>query len=152
MVQSWNCIRRASADFNARWSWQATYYVTLKVLTNGLVEKSAASTELEMSRCIATTDPEAEGLRYLRTVLDSFEVTGPDSTHVALVYAPMRETITDFQLRSGGPLASYFVKPLIAIVLTGLDYLHTKCRIIHTGKQPARNNSVGEMKDMTESS
>ncbi len=78
----------ASADFKARWSCQAAPFVTLKILTNGFVEKYAASTELEISRCIARTDPKSEGVRYLRTALNSFEVSGPDSTLVALVYAP----------------------------------------------------------------
>ena len=124
----------AFADFTIRWSWQANPFVTLKILTNGLVEKSAASTELEISRCIATADPKSEGLKYLRTVLDSFEVRGPDSAHVGLVYAPMRESVSRFQKRLvNGRVPSYFLKPLMAMVLTGLDYLHTKCHIIHTG-------------------
>jgi len=128
----------ASADFKARWSWQAAPFVTLKILTNGLVEKSAASTELEMSRCIATTDPKSEGVRYLRTVLNSFEVSGPDSTHVALVYGPLRESVARFRRRlANGQIPSYFLKPLIAMVLKGLDYLHTKCRVVHTGTQQA---------------
>ncbi len=110
------------------------------MLTNGLFDNSAASTELETSRCIATTDPKAKGLRYLRTVLDSFEVTGPDSTHVGLVYAPMRESISEFQSRlSNDRIPSDILKPFLEMVLTGLDYLHSKCRIIHTGTQRAMN-------------
>lgn len=127
---------------SVRWWWQANPFVTLKILTNGLIEKSAASTELEISRCIATTDPNSEGLRYLRTVLNSFEVAGPDSTHVGLVYAPMRESISRFQRRlSNGRMPGYFLKPLLAMVLTGLDHLHTRCRIIHTGTQLVGNKS-----------
>lgn len=128
------------ADLRARWSWPGNPFVTLKILTNGLVEKFAPRTELEISRCIATTDPKSEGVRYLRTVLDSFEVIGPDSTHVALIYAPMRESLSRFQRRLvGSQIPSYFLKPLIAMTLTGLDYLHTHCHIIHTGTHPARN-------------
>lgn len=75
---------RASADFNVRWSWQATHYVTLKILTNGLVDKSAASTELEMSRCIATTDPKAEGLRQNGAGLIRSDWTGLDTCGLGL--------------------------------------------------------------------
>ncbi len=132
----------ASVDLEVRWWWQANPFVTLKILTNGLIEKSAANTELEISRCIATTDPNSEGLRYLRTVLNSFEVAGPDSTHVGLVYAPMRESVSRFQRRlSNGRIPGYFLKPLLAMLLTGLDHLHTKCHIIHTGTQLVGNKS-----------
>ncbi|MCJ1484388.1 hypothetical protein MMC06_004559 [Schaereria dolodes] len=132
----------ASVDLDVRWWWQGTPFVTLKILTNGLNEKSAASTELEISRCITKTNPKSEGLRYLRTVLNSFEVDGPDSTHVGLVYAPMRESISRFQRRLlNGRIPGYFLKPLLTMLLTGLDHLHTKCRIIHTGTQLASNKS-----------
>ncbi|MCJ1478352.1 hypothetical protein MMC13_007030 [Lambiella insularis] len=120
-----------------KWSWQANPFVALKILTNDLGEKSAASTELEISSCIVKTDHKSEGLRYLRTVLKSFEVTGPKSTHVGLVYAPMRESVARFQRRlANGQIPSYFLKPLMAMVLTGLDYLHSQCRIIHTDLKP----------------
>lgn len=89
----------AFTDSRTRWSWLASPYVTLKILANDLVEKDPATTELHLSRRIATADPKSEGLKYLRTVLDSFEVSGPDSTHVGLVYAPMRESVSRFQRR-----------------------------------------------------
>lgn len=90
--------------------------------------------ELETSRSITTTDPSCEGRRYLRTVLDSFEVAGSDGTHLGLVYEPMRESLSRFQRRlPEGKMPGYFLKPLLTIVLTGIDYLHEKCHIIHTG-------------------
>ena len=132
----------AFVDLEARSWWQATPFVTLKILTNGVIEKTDASTELEISRCIAQTDPKSEGSRYLRTVLNSFEVAGPDSIHVGLVYAPMRESVSRFQRRlSKGRIPGYFLKPLLAMLLTGLDHLHTKCHIIHTGTRLADNKS-----------
>ena len=108
--------------------------MTLKILTSGFVEKSAASAELEISRYIATTDPNSKALQCLRTVLKSFEVAGPDSTHKVLVYTPMRESVSRLQRRSpDGRIPGYLLKPLLEIVLTGLDHLHTRCHIIHTG-------------------
>lgn len=141
----------AFVDFKARWAWRANVFVTLKILTNGLMEKCAACTELKISRCIATTDPSSEGLRYLRTVLESFEVTGPDATHVGLVYEPMRESVSRFQRRLANcQIPSYLLKPLIAMLLTGLEYLHNECHIIHTGTQEPRKKSVCET-DITNS-
>lgn len=87
-----------------------------------------------MSRCIATTNRKSKGLRYLRTALHSSEVAGPEAAHVGLVYAPMRESLSLFQRRlPNGRLPGYFLKPLLELVLAGLDYLHTEGRIIHTG-------------------
>lgn len=129
----------AFVDLEARSWWRANPFVTLKILTSGAIGKSAASAELEISRCIAQTDPKSEGSRYLRTVLTSFEVAGPDSTHLALVYAPMRESISKFQRRaSNSRIPGYFLKPLLVFLLIGLDHLHTKCLIIHTGIAPSR--------------
>ena len=116
-----------------RW-WQAPRLVTLKILTRSLDESATAKAELDVSRIITRTNPTCEGRRYLRTVLDSFEVAGPDGTHVALVYEPMRESLSKFQRRlPDSRLPGYFLKPLLAMVLTGIDYLHSECDIIHTG-------------------
>ncbi|KAL8877465.1 MAG: hypothetical protein Q9198_004525, partial [Flavoplaca austrocitrina] len=129
-------------DLDARSWWQATSFVTLKILTSGAIEKPAANGELEISRCIAQTDPTSEGStsegsRYLRTVLNLFEMAGPDSTHLGLVYAPMRESLSKFQRRlSNGRISGYYLKPLLVMLLTGLDHLHTKCHIIHTDLKP----------------
>jgi len=83
------------------------------------------------------TDPGCEGRRYLRTVLDSFEVAGSDGTHLGLVYEPMRESLSTFQRRlPEGKMPGYFLKPLLIMVLTGIDYLHGKCHIIHTDLKP----------------
>ena len=54
----------------------------------------------------------------------------------------MRESISRFQRRlPNGRVPGYFLKPLLAMVLTGLDYLHSKCRIIHTGMHLVPNKS-----------
>lgn len=132
----------AFVNLETRWWWQSNPFVTLKILTNGAIKKDASGTELEMSRCITQTDPKSEGSRYLRTVLHSFDVAGPFSTHVGLVYAPMRESISTFQRRiSEGRIPGYFLKLIIIKLLTGLDHLHTKCHIIHTGMCMAKNKS-----------
>ncbi len=124
--------------------WQSNRFVTVKILTKGLRENNAVNTELEISRCIATKNPKSEGLRCLRTVLDSFEVVGPYSTHIGLVYAPMRESLCMLQKRlPNGQIPTYFLKPLVLLLLTGLDYLHNECRVIHTGTLQADEATVG---------
>lgn len=122
VLLKFGCQRFASIDLESRWRWQSTRYVALKILTNRIVEKTAANAELETSRCIAATNSKSEGLRYLRTVLTSFKVIGPDATHTGLVYAPMRDSLSVFRRRfPGHQIPTYFLKPLLTLLLTGLD-------------------------------
>lgn len=95
---------------------------------------ASSKAELEVSRRITRTNPQCEGQRYLRTVLDSFELTGPDGTHLGLVYEPMRESISTFQMRMlDDKIPGYFLRLLLQKVLRGIDCLHNQCNIIHTG-------------------
>ena len=122
------------ADIAARWLWSTSSFVTPKIFTNDVDDRPEAKSELDLSQCIATADPQADGLKYLRTVAESFEVKGPDRTHIGLVYAPMGQSLKYFQPRIGdNQLPSSYVKGLLQMLLSGLDYLHTKCHIIHTG-------------------
>jgi hypothetical protein len=87
-----------------------------------------------LSQRIAKADPKHEGLRYVRIVLDSFEIQGQHGQHLCLVYVPMRETLSTFQRRMKNEcIPSDLLKPLLKFLLTALDYLHTKCDVIHTG-------------------
>jgi serine/threonine-protein kinase SRPK3 len=53
---------------------------------------------------------------------------------MALLYVPMQESLSKFQRRlPDARLPGYFLKPLMAMLLTGLDHLHSNCHIIHTG-------------------
>ena len=75
------------------------------------------------------------GRPVIRNYLDSFEVTGPMGNHLCLTYNPAREPLWIFQRRFEGerfPLS--MAKGYILILLAGLDYLHSQCRVVHTGK------------------
>ena len=99
-----------------------------------MIDNHSACSELALSKHIAAADPTHEGLRYVRTVLDSFETQTPSGVHLCLVYVPMRETLSTFQRRlKNGCLPGNLLKPLLKFLLTGLDYLHTQSHVIHTG-------------------
>ncbi|GAB7356018.1 hypothetical protein MBLNU459_g6639t1 [Dothideomycetes sp. NU459] len=54
-------------------------------------------------------------------------------THLCLVHDVLRETLEIYRRRfSSGRLPQPLAKAYIKILLVGLDYLHTRCNIVHT--------------------
>jgi serine/threonine protein kinase len=115
------------------WFWRKHRYVVLKVFNNNFFDKPPAEHELRLSRHIATANPHP-GRQYVRTAMESFEVEGHLGTHLCLVFEPMREPIWLLQRRMpGGRFPSDILKHIVEFVLSGLDYLHSECHVIHTG-------------------
>jgi serine/threonine-protein kinase SRPK3 len=89
---------------------------------------------LRLSRQIASANPAHPGLKYIRLVQDSFTIPGPMGPHLSLVYEPMREPLWPLQRRMIDGLYSFgLLAYTVKFLLTGLDYLHNECNIIHTG-------------------
>ncbi|KAI1124039.1 kinase domain protein [Nemania abortiva] len=104
-------------------------YVAIKVTALDI----DATREIRMSKLIANVEPTNEALGFIRTHIDEFSLTGENGTHICLVYTPMRETLYDFQQRLlrhriPHPLLKFYLYCLLHAV----DYLHTKCHVIHT--------------------
>lgn len=74
------------------------------------------------------------GHKYVRLLLDSFDVDGPEDKHRCLVHPPLWESVLAFLFRN--PIRR-LPTPVLVVVLhrlfLALDYLHTECKIIHTG-------------------
>lgn len=105
--------------------------MALKVANNNA---SFASHEREVEEHISTADPSHRGRSLIRTLLDSFEVKGPEGSHSCLVYPPMREPLSIYQSRfEDRKMPLPLIKTYIRALLTGLDYLHKECRTVHTG-------------------
>ncbi|KAF7165338.1 hypothetical protein CNMCM5623_009543 [Aspergillus felis] len=104
--------------------------VALKIANNNA---SSACHEREVEEHISTADPSHRGRSLIRTLLDSFEVKGPESSYSCLVYPPMREPLSMYQRRfDDRKMPLPLIKTYIRALLTGLDYLHKECRIVHT--------------------
>lgn len=83
---------------------------------------------------IAEADPSQRGRALFRTFSESFEVAGPEGQHLCLTYEPMREPLWLFQRRfKDGLVPLPIIKTHIRVLLVGLDYLHSACKIAHTG-------------------
>jgi serine/threonine protein kinase len=106
--------------------------VALKISDNNT---RFAGREREVEEHISTADPSHPGRSVMRTLLDSFEIKGPEGSHSCLVYPPMREPLSMYQQRfDNGKMPLPLIKTYIRALLIGLDYLHKNCRIVHTGK------------------
>ncbi|KDR82451.1 hypothetical protein GALMADRAFT_237777 [Galerina marginata CBS 339.88] len=117
--------------------WKSTRYVTLKVCTNNHADVSSALHELEISRHIASSNASHPGRKYVRTVLESFEIAGTYGNHLCLVYESMREPIWLPKRRLPDcRYPSSLLKSTVWLLLTGLDYLHSECHVIHTDIKP----------------
>ncbi|KAB8215212.1 kinase-like protein [Aspergillus novoparasiticus] len=76
------------------------------------------------------------GERYVRLILDAFEISGPYGVHPCLLYEPAGIDIRDFMhCLEGDALPENLLRPTLRFVLIALDYLH-RANIIHTDVQP----------------
>lgn len=107
--------------------------MAVKITNNN---SSSADHEREIEEHISTADPSHHGRSLIRTLLDSFEVKGPEGySYSCLVYPPMRESLLMYQRHFNNRMMPLpLIKAYIRALLMGLDYLHKGCRTVHTGK------------------
>lgn len=144
-VQRFGWLRTSIGSFGAlgkqlvirdfSWPWQAKRYVALKITNCFEGDRKSAKDELEMSRHISNIKTVHEGRSNVRLIQDSFTIPGPFGEHLGMVFEPLREPLwlVGQHLRTVG-LSPIIVKVFLKLVLRGLDFLHSECHIIHTGK------------------
>lgn len=119
------------------WDLQAKRFVALKVVKSAQHYTETAIDEIKLLRCVRESD-ESDPFRE-RTVmlLDDFKISGINGTHVCMVFEVLGNNLLKLIIRSsyrGIPLQN--VKNMMKQVLQGLDYMHSKCKIIHTDIKP----------------
>ena len=111
--------------------------MTLKIANTDMNEDGVQN-EREIEEHVAKTDPSHRGYPLFQTFSESFDVTGPEGKHLCLAYPPMREPFWLYQRRfNDGLIPLPLVKTYILFLLAGLDYLHSSCRVVHTGNHPS---------------
>lgn len=109
-------------------------YVTVKIFIKSTSLGHQLDDELNIYKRIERAHHNHPGRKYVRSLLDSFDVTGPEDQHRCLVHPPLWESVLAFLHRN--PLQR-LPTPVLAVTLhrlfLALDYLHTECKIIHTG-------------------
>ncbi|KAH6614661.1 kinase-like domain-containing protein [Chaetomium sp. MPI-SDFR-AT-0129] len=112
-------------------------HVAIKVSIRSAALGNLVHHERNVYQRIETGPKRHPGRAAIRSLLDVFQLDGPDGQHECLVHPPLWESVRTFLTRNPiGRLPS----PVLAIVLLrvfhALDYLHNECKIIHTDIKP----------------
>ncbi|XP_055025195.2 SRSF protein kinase 1a isoform X1 [Misgurnus anguillicaudatus] len=119
------------------WDIQEKRFVAMKVVKSAEHYTETALDEIKLLRSVRNTDPDDPNREMVVQLLDDFKISGVNGTHVCMVFEVLGHHLLKWIIKSnyqGLPLPC--VKSIIHQVLQGLDYLHTKCKIIHTDIKP----------------
>ncbi|EAU38942.1 predicted protein [Aspergillus terreus NIH2624] len=109
-------------------------YVAVKVYIQSPTSQPRINREVEAYKHLAIVQSSHVGRRFIRNVVDSFELERPDgSHHHCLAYEPLQITLFDFQRLGGNTkgLPEQLVKGALRHLLQALDFLHTEANIAH---------------------
>ncbi|XP_071332161.1 SRSF protein kinase 1a isoform X2 [Trachinotus anak] len=119
------------------WDIQLKRFVAMKVVKSAEHYTETAVDEIKLLRSVRNSDPNDPKREMVVQLLDDFKISGVNGTHVCMVFEVLGHHLLKWIIKSnyqGLPLPC--VKSIIRQVLQGLDYLHTKCEIIHTDIKP----------------
>uniref|UniRef100_A0A3Q3WDJ3 non-specific serine/threonine protein kinase n=1 Tax=Mola mola TaxID=94237 RepID=A0A3Q3WDJ3_MOLML len=119
------------------WDLQKKRFVALKVVKSAPHYTETALDEIKLLRCVRDSDPSDPYRETVVQLIDDFKISGVNGVHVCMVLEVLGHQLLKWIIKSnymGLPLVC--VKAIIRQVLQGLDYLHTKCKIIHTDIKP----------------
>lgn len=107
-------------------------YITLKVSERNSTQ---AAREVVVFKHLNSLTTEHGGSRFVRTALDTFELTTSEGSYQCLVHKPLGMHLCELQcLFSSGTLPENILKTTLTHVLFALDFLHTEARLVHTGE------------------
>ncbi|KAG8410154.1 hypothetical protein J3459_017357 [Metarhizium acridum] len=108
-------------------------YVTLKIFIKCASMGKALDDELKIYTRISNTATSHPGRSAVRSLLDTFNIDGPEDKHQCLVHAPLFESVWAFLHRNPiQRLPNIMLAFILQRLFLALDYLHTECQVIHT--------------------
>ncbi|NWZ32704.1 SRPK kinase, partial [Asarcornis scutulata] len=110
--------------------------VAVKVLKSREGFAEAAQDEVSLLRCVSSMRKKDRAGENIVCLLDDFRMIGENGLHILLLGAlgPSLRCLMCNYAAQGLPLP--FVKKSLQQVLTGLHFLHRRCRIIHADIKP----------------
>ncbi|XP_042318929.1 SRSF protein kinase 1 [Sceloporus undulatus] len=119
------------------WDIQGKRLVAMKVVKSAEHYTETALDEIKLLKSVRNTDPDDPNRERVVQLLDDFKISGVNGSHICMVFEVLGHHLLKWIIKSnyqGLPLLC--VKRIIQQVLQGLDYLHAKCRLIHTDIKP----------------
>ncbi|XP_072419695.1 SRSF protein kinase 1-like isoform X2 [Chiloscyllium punctatum] len=119
------------------WDIQGKRFVAMKVVKSAEHYTETALDEIKLLKAVRNSDPNDPNKEKVVQLLDDFKTSGVNGSHVCMVFEVLGHHLLKWIIKSnyqGLPINS--VKSIIRQVLQGLDYLHSKCKIIHTDIKP----------------
>jgi len=119
------------------WDLVDKQFVALKVVKSASHFTETALDEIKLLKTVRDADANDPKRNKTVQLLNDFKLSGVNGTHVCMVFEVLGHNLLKLIIKSnyrGIPRAN--VKSIIRQVLEGLDYLHTKCKIIHTDIKP----------------
>ncbi|XP_067915375.1 SRSF protein kinase 2-like isoform X1 [Heterodontus francisci] len=119
------------------WDIQGKRFVAMKVVKSAQHYTETALDEIKLLKCVRESDPSDPNKDMVVQLIDDFKLSGMNGIHVCMVFEVLGHHLLKWIIKSnyqGLPILC--VKSIIQQVLQGLDYLHSKCKIIHTDIKP----------------
>lgn len=140
-LQRYHVIRKIGwGHFSTVWlcfDFEDKRYVALKIVKSATNFTETAKDEIKILKSVRDTDPDDPKRNKTVQLLNDFKITGVNGTHVCMVFEVLGSNLLKLIIKSqyrGIPYEN--VRTITRQVLEGLDYLHTKCQIIHTDVKP----------------
>ncbi|GMR43377.1 hypothetical protein PMAYCL1PPCAC_13572 [Pristionchus mayeri] len=119
------------------WDTNQRRFVALKIVKSAEHYTEAAMDEIKLLLGIRDGDSSDPHRDKVVQLLDSFSISGVNGNHVCMVFEVLGCNLLKLIIRSNyAGLEIEKVRSIIRQVLEGLDYMHTKCQIIHTDIKP----------------
>ncbi|XP_048738561.2 SRSF protein kinase 3-like isoform X2 [Ostrea edulis] len=119
------------------WDMIAKRFVALKVVKSAQHYTETALDEIKLLKCVREKDENDPFRERTVQLLEDFKISGVNGTHVCMVFEVLGNNLLKLIIRSnyqGIPIQN--VKHIMKQVLQALQYLHDKCKIIHTDIKP----------------
>ncbi|UZP32334.1 hypothetical protein NXS19_000150 [Fusarium pseudograminearum] len=108
-------------------------HVALKVFIRSQALGEHVENEMNMYKRMEQRASNHPGRSAVRTLLDSFQIKGPDGDHLVLAHPPLLKSI-EATIRRSSPrrLRPFGARYVLKDLFMALKYLHDDCQIIHT--------------------
>lgn len=119
------------------WDLEDKRFVALKIVKSAQHFTETALDEIRILKSVRESDPSDPKRNKVVQLLNDFKISGVNGVHVCMVFEVLGHHLLKLIIKSnyrGIPKSN--VRTIMRQVLEGLDYLHAKCKIIHTDIKP----------------